>query len=146
MSKSTKQLIPYWYMISYRNSYYMQNMWYIATTCIITFTKQCTHRFNMYHQAQIILYYTYWMTHYNNFQKPNDTYKILWNTTNSRISWPSKTLYTLFKMYQQAHWFKMYQQTLHVSMHRLKHYTHWFKMYQQTQLMAQLLKLITDTW
>ena len=103
MSKSTKQLIPYWYMISYRNSYYMQNMWYIATTCIITFTKQCTHRFNMYHQAQVILYYTYWMIHYNNFQKPNDTYKILWNTTNSRISWPSKTLYTLFKMYQQAH-------------------------------------------
>ena len=46
----------------------MQNMWYIATTCIITFTKQCTHRFNMYHQAHIILYYTYWMIHYNNFQ------------------------------------------------------------------------------
>ena len=64
------------------------------------------------------------------------------------INASSKTLYTLdgFKIYQQAHWFKMYQQTLYVSIHRLKHYTHWFKMYQQAHLMAQLLKLITDTW
>ena len=36
-------------------------------------------------------------------------------------------------------------QQIHVSMHRIKHYTHLFKMYQQAHLMTQLLKLIIDT-
>ena len=86
-------------MISvFRNSYYMQNMWYISTTCISELTKHCTHWFYMYHQAQL-------MTHLRNllndtlqqFSKLHDTYQILWYTTNSCINSPLKHYTHLFK-------------------------------------------------